>query len=141
MIVRDSLPILLVEDDYADVALVKRAFNDLQVRNPVLHKAGGKEALSCLRREDTEKPCLILLDLNMPGMNGLEFLRVGKADGTLKRIPVVILTSAEDENDVVKCFELGVAGYVVKPVDSNGFAQAIRTIYAYWRLSEVPYSS
>lgn len=137
---RDLLPILLVEDDYGDVALVKRAFKDLQVGNPVLHKADGKEALDYLRKEDTEKPCLILLDLNMPRMGGLEFLKVVKADGTLKRIPVVILTDATDKDEIVECFEFGVAGYVVKPVDSKEFAQAISTIDTYWTLSEVPYS-
>jgi CheY-like chemotaxis protein len=113
---------------------------NLQVRNTVVHKADGEEALDYLRTKDTEKPCLILLDLYMPRMGGIEFLKLVKANETLKRIPVVILTDATDQDEIVKCFEFGVAGYVVKPVDSKEFAQAISTIDTYWTVSEVPYS-
>ncbi|MCX5646155.1 MAG: response regulator [Phycisphaerae bacterium] len=135
---RDSRPVLLVEDDTIDAMTVRRAFRDLKVTNPLVHTVNGEEALAYLRDETKDKPCLILLDLNMPKMNGIEFLTVTKADPGLKKIPVVVLTTSSEERDVVESFRLSVAGYIIKPVDYRNFVEAIRTINVYWTLSEMP---
>lgn len=135
---RNSKPILLVEDDHVDVMTVKRALADLRVQNPLIHSANGEEALAYLQEPGNHKPCLILLDLNMPKMNGVELLRTIKADKVLKKIPVVVLTTSKSEKDIAEIFENGVAGYVVKPADYKKFVEAIRTINLYWALSELP---
>jgi CheY-like chemotaxis protein len=135
---RNSKPILLVEDDRVDAMTVKRALKDLNVTNLLVHTLNGEEALNHLRAESNGNPCVILLDLNMPKMNGIEFLKVVKADDVLKSIPVVVLTTSQEEQDVVESFKLSAAGYIVKPVDYKKFVEAMRTIYIYWTLSELP---
>ncbi len=130
-------PILLVEDDQVDVMTVKRALNDIRVTNPLVNPENGEEALKYLRDPESKKPCIILLDLNMPIMNGIEFLQVVKHDAALRRIPVVVLTTSEEQQDKVNSFDLGVAGYMAKPVDYRQFVEVMRTIDAYWTLSEV----
>ena len=135
---RNSKPILLAEDDDVDAMTVKRAFKDLQVANKLVRAADGEQMLEYLRTENSEEPCLILLDLNMPKMNGIEFLKIVKADEALKRIPVIVLTTSLDERDVVESFKLGAAGYMVKSVDYEKFVDIISTIDQYWTLSELP---
>ena len=135
---RDSKPILLVEDDRVDTMMVERAFKDIKIANPLVRTTTGEQALEYLRNESNKKPCVILLDLNMPRMNGMEFLEVIKADETLKKIPVAALTTSREEHDIADCFKLGVAGYIVKPVDYKKFVEAIRAIDLYWTLSELP---
>ena len=135
---RSHISILLVEDDQVDVMTVKRALRELRVANP-LHTAGnGEEALAFLRSPEHELPGIILLDLNMPRMNGIEFLRIAKQDDDLKKIPVVVLTTSAEEQDRVESFKLGVAGYMLKPVDYRQFVDVVRTIDLYWTLSELP---
>ena len=131
-------PILLVEDDQVDVMTVKRALKEIRVNNPIVNQENGDEALKFLRDPGNERPCIILLDLNMPIMNGIEFLKIVKQDELLKRIPVVVLTTSEEQPDKIKSFNLGVAGYMAKPVDYRQFVEVMRTIDAYWTISEVP---
>jgi CheY-like chemotaxis protein len=133
---QNSQPILLVEDDSVDVMVVARALQDLGVTNKLVHKANGEEALEYLRTET--KPCVILLDLNMPVMNGLEFLKVVKEDEVLKRIPVVVLTTSNQEKDVSESFKLGAAEYIVKCVDYKEFLERISVIELYCAGSELP---
>jgi len=128
---------LLAEDDSVDAMTVKRSLKDLRVTNQLVHTSNGEEALEYLRNENNAKPCLILLDLNMPKMNGIEFLKVVKADDLLKRIPVVVLTTSREEQDIVESFKLSVAGYMVKAIDYKKFVETIRTINLYWTLSEL----
>jgi len=130
--------VLLVEDDTIDAMTVQRAFRDLKLANPVQRVVGGEEALAHLRDPAHDEPCLILLDLNMPKMNGIELLAAAKADPVLRRIPIVVLTTSRDMRDIVECFRLSAAGYVIKPVDYREFIEAIRTICQYWTLSESP---
>ena len=130
--------ILLVEDDQVDVMTVKRALKEIHVTNPVVNLENGEEALKYLRDPKSEKPCIILLDLNMPIMNGIEFLQIAKQDAQLRRIPVVVLTTSEEQQDKVNSFDLGVAGYMAKPVDYRQFVEVMRTIDAYWTISELP---
>lgn len=131
-------PILLVEDDQVDVMTVKRALKEIHVTNKVVNPENGEEALHYLHDSASVKPCIILLDLNMPIMNGIEFLQVLKRDPQLKRIPVVVLTTSEEEQDKISSFDLGVAGYMAKPVDYRQFVEVMRAIDAYWTISEVP---
>ena len=135
---RSSKPILLVEDDREDVMAVGPALKDLKVTNRLIHAVNGEEALEYLKSESNKKLCVILLDLKMPKMNGIEFLKIAKADEGLKKIPVVMLTTSKREQDVVESFKLGVAGYIVRPADYKKFVDAIRTINLYWTLSELP---
>jgi CheY-like chemotaxis protein len=135
---RNTRPILLVEDDTIDAMTVRRAFRDLKVSNPLTHVTNGEEALSYLRDQRNETPCVILLDLNMPKMSGTEFLQVVKSDATLQQIPVVVLTTSNEEPDVVESFRMCVGGYLVKPVDYKQFVEAIKMIDIYWTLSQLP---
>lgn len=135
---RSTRPILLVEDDHVDTMTVQRAFKDLNVINPLATVSNGEEALDYLRDASIKRPCVILLDLNMPRMNGIELLRILKADDELKMIPVVVLTTSEDIRDKIAAFGLSAAGYIVKPTDYKKFVEAMRTINVYWTLSELP---
>jgi len=135
---RNSKPILLVEDDSVDVMTVKRALNDLEVAGDLIPTGDGEEALAYLRNEGNAKPRVILLDLNMPRMNGTEFLKIVKADESLKKIPVIVLTTSNSEQDITKSFELGAAGYMVKSVDYKKFMEIIKTIDLYWTVSKLP---
>jgi len=135
---RSSRPILLVEDDSIDAMAVKRAIKEMKLANTLVHKKNGEEALAYLRDQANAEPCLVFLDLNMPKMNGLEFLKVIKGDPNLKRIPVVVLTTSNEQRDVVESFKHGVAGYMVKSVDYEKFSQTLRVIDQYWTLSEHP---
>jgi len=138
---KSEKPILLVEDDNIDALTVKKALSDLKVTNYLVHTSNGEEALEYLTDTDNPKPCIILLDLNMPRMNGIEFLKHVKANDSLKKIPVVVLTTSRDEQDVIETFQLNVAGYMIKAVDYKKFVETIRAIDLYWTLSEIPTNS
>ena len=131
-------PILLVEDDSVDAMTVKRAMRDLQVGHSVIHSVNGEEAMKYLTSPDTEKPFVILLDLNMPKMNGIEFLKVMKTYPEIKTIPVIVLTTSKEQRDILDSFELGASGYMVKPVDYSKFVEILSRIMIYWSSSELP---
>lgn len=135
---RSKKPILLVEDDQVDAMTVKRSLREIKVVNHLLIAGNGEEGLQYLESPERESPCIILLDLNMPKMNGIEFLEVVKNDERFKRIPVVVLTTSRNEQDRVESFNLGIAGYMVKPVDYQQFVDVVKTINLYWTLSEFP---
>jgi CheY-like chemotaxis protein len=138
-VVDRTLNILLVEDDQVDVMNVERAFEKSHILNP-LHLAGnGEEALEMLRGGDVPlSPLLVLLDLNMPKMNGIEFLREVRSDEELRRLPVVVLTTSDDERDRIEAYDLNVAGYILKPVTFRSFVDAMGTLNKYWTLVEMP---
>jgi len=131
-------PFLLIEDDQVDVMTIKRALRDIQVSNPMVHVENGEDALAYLRDPVNTKPCIILLDLNMPIMSGIEFLQIAKQDPQLRRFPVIVLTTSEEQQDKVNSFDLGVAGYMAKPVDYKQFVEVMRSIDLYWSISELP---
>lgn len=135
---RSKKPILLIEDDLIDRMTVERALKEIRVTNRLDSVGNGEEALDFLRDPTNEKPGIILLDLNMPKMNGIDFLKVAKQDPALKRIPVIVLTTSKDERDRVDSFNLGVAGYMLKPVDYMQFVEVVKAIDLYWTLSELP---
>ena len=130
--------IMLVEDGEVDAVMVRRALKELHVTNPLVQSENGEEALASLRDPAQAKPCIILLDLNMPVMGGIDFLQVVKQDAALKGIPVVVLSTSDEPEDRLASFDLGVAGYIRKPVDYRQFVEAVRTVDTYWTLSELP---
>ncbi len=135
--------ILLVEDDEVDVMNVKRAFKKGMITNPLYVASNGLEGLAMLQGEDGEAPSvpknrrLILLDLNMPKMNGLEFLEVLRNDPELKSIPVVVLTTSDEDRDRIEAYNHNVAGYILKPVTFSNFAEVMATLNKYWTLCEM----
>lgn len=131
-------PILLVEDDRIDAMTVQRALRELNSPNPLRHVTDGEKALEHLRNPANQRPGLILLDLNMPRMNGIEFLTIAREDPELRSIPVVVLTTSREEADRLKSFNRNVAGYMVKPVDFAQFVEVMRVIGRYWLTSEAP---
>jgi CheY-like chemotaxis protein len=134
-------PILLVDDDSTDAMLFKRAIEHLKIINPVIHMKTCREGLDYLRNPDDKKPWIVITDLNTPDMNGLELLKAVKADEALRHIIVIILSGSGDESDIAVSYELGAAGYMVKPSDHKKLVEIISTIHAYWTLSELPNES
>lgn len=143
MVTQQQFSVLLVEDDDVDVMNVKRALRKNLLDIPLYRAANGVEALSVLRNwraqgsGDTDK-LVVLLDLNMPKMGGLEFLRVLRHDTQFRNIPVIVLTTSSQEKDLEAAYELNVAGYIVKPVDFHNFVEIIGVISRYWSLCEMP---
>jgi CheY-like chemotaxis protein len=140
--------ILLVEDDPHDVELTLAALAAAKLANPVTVVNDGAEALDYLYRRNKFKtrpedpPVVVLLDLKMPKVNGLEVLKIVKADASLKIIPVVMLTSSREEPDLIECYKQGVNAYVVKPVDFTEFMDAVRRLGIFWAaINELPAGS
>lgn len=131
-------PVLLVEDDSVDIMTVKRCFKRLKIPNELLVAENGEEALALLNSDISMRPCIVLLDINMPKMNGLEFLEAFKKTPAASKTPVVMLTSSKEESDIEHCFRLGVAGYILKPVEYEDFIKTVELLNAYWTRSELP---
>jgi two-component system response regulator len=137
---QSNLPtILLVEDSVDDYEAAIRSFKTAHLDNPVHWCKTGQDALDYLKREGTyahgpsaAKPALVLLDLNMPGIDGRKVLAIVKQDLALKKTPIVILTTSSDERDVTQCYELGASTFIQKPVDFDGLIGAVSRIKDYW---------
>lgn len=143
---RTNSPILIVEDNQVDRMTIERSFKHAKVSNPLVCTDNGEDALAYLRREgkyadvkEKRKPCIVLLDLNMPIMGGIEFLKIIKSDDQFKGMPVIVLTTSKEENDRVESFNLSVAGYIVKPVELEKFTEVIKILDLYWTVSELPW--
>ena len=133
------LNILLVEDDKIDVMNVRRAFERNKIANPMFVASNGLEALELLRSGTIPlKNRLVLLDINMPKMNGIEFLRELRADAELRPTCVVVLTTSNEERDRVEAYKLNVAGYLLKPVTFASFVELMAALDKYWTLVEMP---
>ena len=133
------LNILLVEDDEVDVMNVKRAFEKNHITNPLFVAGNGLEALEKLRNgEVPQDRRIVLLDLNMPRMNGIEFLRRLRSDPALAATPVIVLTTSNNDHDKIEAYNLNVAGYLVKPVTFAEFSELMVTLNKYWTLVEMP---
>jgi len=134
-----ALNILLVEDDEVDVMNVQRAFERNHLTNALYVAGNGLEALELLRGKTIPKERrLILLDLNMPKMNGIEFLEELRADPDLAKTPVVVLTTSNDDQDKIDAYNFNVAGYLLKPVTFSSFCERMATLDKYWALVEMP---
>jgi CheY-like chemotaxis protein len=136
--------ILMVEDDPRDVELTLTALGDYNLTNEVVVVHDGEEALDYLYRRGSfsarhsDNPAVLLLDLKLPKVDGLEVLKQIKSDETLKMIPVVVLTSSREERDMVASYKLGVNAYVVKPVDFHEFVNAIKELGMFWAIVNEP---
>lgn len=135
--------ILLVEDDEVDVMNVRRAFKKNNIQNPLFVAPNGLEALHMLRQDDgpsliPPERRLILLDLNMPKMSGIEFLQELRADPKLRFIPVVVLTTSNQDQDRLRAYDLNVAGYLLKPVQFGNFSDLMASLNTYWAMCELP---
>ena len=137
-----GINIMLVEDDEVDVMAVKRAFRELKIANPLTEAKDGIEALEMLRGANgyvkIPRPLIILLDLNMPRMGGMEFLDELRKDPDLHRCIVFIMTTSADEQDRVRAYDKNVAGYVLKHDPGRSFMDAIAMLQHYWRVVELP---
>jgi CheY-like chemotaxis protein len=133
--------ILLVEDDSVDVMNLKRAFSRNNITNPVYVAQDGLDALEKLRNGTFNPlPRIVLLDLNMPRMNGIEFLRELRKDEELKSLSVFVMTTSNEDKDKIDAYNLNVAGYIVKPISFEKFLAAVATLKTYWQLLEFPHS-
>jgi CheY-like chemotaxis protein len=131
-----ALDILLVEDDEVDVMNVERSFKKNKIRHHLRHAADGIKALEMLREDSAKLPQIILLDINMPRMSGLEFLKVLRADPRLKSITVFIMSTSSDSFDKETAYQYNVAGYIVKPLSAEKFNQSIAKMAAFWDICE-----
>lgn len=127
-----AVEILLVEDNAQDAELAIRALKKNNLANHLLHLEDGQEALDFLFNEKNEMPKLILLDLKMPRVDGLEVLKALKSDQRRRLIPVVVMTSSKEERDIVDSYKLGVNAYIVKPVDFDQFVHAVTQVGLFW---------
>jgi CheY-like chemotaxis protein len=136
--------ILLVEDNENDIELTLNALQECRLSNEVHAVRDGAEALDYMYQRNKYKdraeglPCVILLDLKMPRVDGIEVLRVLKSDDQLRQVPIVMLTSSREERDLVLSYDLGVNAFVVKPVDFSQFVQAIRNLGMFWAIINEP---
>lgn len=134
-----TLNIILIEDDEIDVMNVRRALERAHVANPVYVAHNGLEGLQLLRGNSVPKDRrVVLLDLNMPRMNGIEFLRELRKDPVLHATPVIVLTTSDDDRDKVNAYDLNVAGYLLKPVTFVNFVEVMTALNKYWALVELP---
>lgn len=141
----NEVEILLVEDNLSDAELIIRALRKVNLANHVIHLKDGVEALDFIfakgafaERDVKKLPKVILLDIKMPRVDGIEVLRQVKADPVTKLIPVVVMTSSKEEQDIITSYQLGVNSFVVKPVEFDGFAKAVSELGLYWVLVNQP---
>ncbi|MBT3801774.1 MAG: response regulator [Bacteroidetes bacterium] len=133
-----QLSIMLVEDDEVDIMNVKRAFKKNNITNPIMVARNGLEALDMLTKPGIALPKVIILDINMPRMNGIEFLKEIRKDEKLKMISVFVMTTSNQDSDKIKAYDLNVAGYILKPLSFEKFVTSVATLNSYWSLCERP---
>ena len=131
-----ELSIPFIEDDIVETMKMNRTINKLEVPYKIQEAKNGEQALDILNKGG-ELPDLILLDLNMPKINGLEFLRILKDDERLKYIPTIVLTTSNNRKDVLECYRIGIAGYILKPLKYEDYVSKIHKVLAYWSINEL----
>ena len=131
-----QLRILLIEDDIIEVMKLKRTIATLKLSHEIVEANNGIQALEILNKKDN-LPDIILLDLNMPMLNGIEFLKMLKNCNTLKNIPAIILTTSNHQKDLLECYKIGIAGYVLKPLKYEEYTSKIQHVLAYWSINEL----
>lgn len=130
------LKIMLIEDDMIEVMKLNRAASTLNLNHKIIEANNGEEALKALEHKGN-LPDIILLDLNMPKINGIEFLKILKADERLKYIPTIILTTSNNQRDLLECYKIGIAGYVLKPLKYEEYVSKIEKLLSYWSINEL----
>ena len=131
-----TLNILLIEDDMIEVMKLNRASSSLQLSHNITEANNGEEALTLLENKDS-LPDIILLDLNMPKISGIEFLKILKADDRLRYIPTIILTTSNNQRDLLECYKIGIAGYILKPLKYEDYVSKIEKLLSYWSINEL----
>jgi len=131
-----KLKILLIEDDMIEIMKLNRTISTLKLDHTIIEANNGEVALQILEQKDN-LPDIILLDLNMPKINGIEFLKILKKDDVLKYIPTIILTTSNNQKDLLECYKTGVAGYVIKPLKYEDYVTKIERLLAYWSINEL----
>ncbi|WP_299174866.1 response regulator [uncultured Allomuricauda sp.] len=127
--------VLFIEDDMIETMKLQRAITKFESKHEITEAKNGEEALEILK--NSPLPDIILLDLNMPRMSGIEFLTTIKADDRLKYLPTIILTTSENRVDLLKCFEIGIAGYIIKPLKYEDYESKLKKVFDYWEISEL----
>ncbi|MUH37487.1 response regulator [Zobellia amurskyensis] len=130
------MDILLIEDDAIEVMKLQRTVKKLELKHNIIETKNGEDALEVLK-SGNKLPDIILLDLNMPRMNGIEFLSILKADDVLKYLPTVILTTSENRADLLECYKIGVAGYVIKPLKYEEYQSKLHKVLEYWDINQL----
>ncbi|WP_289024155.1 response regulator [uncultured Salegentibacter sp.] len=133
---RKKLNILFIEDDEIEVMKLNRTLSSLELKH-IFHEAQDGEMALDILKSNQSLPDIIFLDLNMPKMNGIEFLRNLKANDVLKYIPTVILTTSNNRKDVLECYRIGVSGYIIKPLKYDDYVTKIKAVLEYWSLNEL----
>jgi CheY-like chemotaxis protein len=131
-----QLKILLIEDDSIEVMKFNRVLNNLVLQHEIIEANNGEEALELLKEKNVQ-PDIIVLDLNMPKLNGIEFLSILKNDAVLKYIPAIILTTSNNHKDMLECYKIGIAGYILKPLKYEDYIDRIQKLLAYWSCNEL----
>ena len=131
-----SLKILLVEDNLIEIMKMKRTISLLKLQHTLQEAKNGEDALKILE-DKANIPDIILLDLNMPKISGIEFLKIIKTDDDLKHIPTIILTTSSNQTDLLECYRTGMSGYVLKPLKYEEYVKKIESVLAYWSVNEL----
>ena len=131
-----ALNILLIEDDAIEVMKMHRVLGGLKMKHTVIEANNGEEAITLLKNKESI-PDVIFLDLNMPKINGIEFLEILKKDDFLKYIPAIILTTSNNHKDILACYKIGVAGYIIKPLKYDDYVDRITKMVDYWSTNEL----
>ena len=131
-----TMKVLLIEDDLIEVMKLKRSISKLDMDVTLVEAKNGEEALDLLK-DSQSLPDLIFLDLNMPKINGIEFLKILKSDDVLRYLPTVILTTSSNRKDVLECYKVGVAGYILKPLKYDEYLEKIQKTLLYWSVNEL----
>jgi two-component system response regulator len=139
---RNGRPLLVIEDNDMDLDFCLQAFNDHSVANPIMVCRDGEEALQFIDAhsspDDPELPLLVLLDLRLPKVDGIDVLRHARQHAVWKQVPFIVLTTSRENSDITHAYELGVNSYIVKPVDFTSFAEVIKSIKVFWLLTNEP---
>ncbi len=131
-----NLKVLLIEDDMIEVMKMNRTLKSLDLSHEIIEASNGEEALRILEEKE-HLPDIILLDLNMPKISGIEFLKILKADEHLKYIPTIILTTSSNHKDLRTCYEIGISGYVLKPLKYEDYVSRMAKVFDYWSITEL----
>ncbi len=127
---------MLIEDDMIEVMKLNRAIISLKLNHEIIEANNGEQALKVLEQKEN-LPDIILLDLNMPKINGIEFLKILKVDDRLKYIPTIILTTSNNQRDLLECYKIGIAGYILKPLKYEDYVSKIEKLLSYWSVNEL----
>ncbi|WP_242118863.1 response regulator [Aestuariivivens sediminicola] len=133
---KESLKILVIEDDAIEIMKLQRAIASIEQRHTLVEAKNGEHALDILNDKDNLTD-IILLDLNMPKINGIEFLNILKNDDILKYIPTIILTTSSNQRDLLECYKIGIAGYILKPLKYEDYVMKVEKVLNYWSCNEL----